>query len=75
VPRRRGGAYCPPPPRPAAGSPPLTRRVRATLSLDLPSPLQGAGHKQGPNLHGLIGRQSGQAEGFAYSAANKGSGA
>ena len=38
-----------------------------------PSP-QGAGHKQGPNLHGLFGKQSGQAEGFSYSAANKGSG-
>ena len=35
---------------------------------------KGAGHKQGPNLHGLIGRQSGQAEGYAYSAANKTSG-
>ena len=35
---------------------------------------KGAGHKQGPNLHGLFGRQSGQAEGFAYSAANKNSG-
>jgi cytochrome c len=35
---------------------------------------KGAGHKQGPNLHGLFGRQSGQAEGFAYSAANKTSG-
>ena len=34
----------------------------------------GAGHKQGPNLHGLFGKQSGQAEGFSYSAANKGSG-
>ena len=34
----------------------------------------GAGHKQGPNLHGLFGKQSGQAEGFAYSAANKNSG-
>ena len=35
---------------------------------------KGAGHKQGPNLHGLMGRQSGQAEGYAYSAANKNSG-
>ena len=35
---------------------------------------KGAGHKQGPNLNGLFGRQSGQAEGFAYSAANKNSG-
>ncbi|KAI9918063.1 hypothetical protein PsorP6_013382 [Peronosclerospora sorghi] len=35
---------------------------------------QGGGHKQGPNLYGLINRQSGQAEGYSYSAANKNSG-
>jgi cytochrome c len=34
----------------------------------------GGGHKQGPNLHGLFGRQSGQAAGFAYTDANKNSG-
>lgn len=34
----------------------------------------GGAHKQGPNLHGFIGRQSGQADGYSYSAANKNSG-
>ena len=32
------------------------------------------GHKQGPNLHGLLGRTAGTTAGFAYSAANKSSG-
>jgi len=35
---------------------------------------QGGATKQGPNLHGMFGRQSGKAEGFAYSDANKDSG-
>mmetsp|Transcript_3865 Transcript_3865/g.4467 ORF Transcript_3865/g.4467 Transcript_3865/m.4467 type:complete len:109 (+) Transcript_3865:40-366(+) len=34
----------------------------------------GGAHKQGPNLHGFFGRQSGQAEGYSYSTANKKSG-
>jgi cytochrome c len=34
----------------------------------------GGPHKQGPNLNGLMGRQSGQAENYSYSAANKNSG-
>ncbi|GFY95253.1 cytochrome c-2 [Actinidia rufa] len=32
---------------------------------------KGAGHKQGPNLNGLFGRQAGNAPGYSYSAANK----
>lgn len=32
---------------------------------------KGAGHKQGPNLHGLFGRVSGTTAGFSYSTANK----
>ena len=47
---------------------PLTRTRTST------PPSQGAGHKQGPNLSGLFGRQSGQADGYAYSVANKTSG-
>ena len=34
----------------------------------------GGAHKQGPNLSGFFGRQSGQAAGYSYSAANKNSG-
>ncbi|XP_011031557.1 PREDICTED: cytochrome c-like [Populus euphratica] len=32
---------------------------------------KGAGHKQGPNLNGLFGKQSGTTAGYSYSAANK----
>ncbi|KAJ9552508.1 hypothetical protein OSB04_016553 [Centaurea solstitialis] len=32
---------------------------------------KGSGHKQGPNLNGLFGRQSGTTAGYSYSAANK----
>lgn len=35
---------------------------------------EGGAHKQGPNLHGFYGRQSGQSEGYSYSSANKKSG-
>lgn len=35
---------------------------------------QGGAHKQGPNLNGIFGRQSGQAENYSYSTANKNSG-
>ena len=34
----------------------------------------GGANKQGPNLHGIMGRLAGQAPGFSYTKANKNSG-
>lgn len=34
----------------------------------------GAPHKQGPNLHGIVGRNAGTADGYTYTKANSESG-
>ena len=43
------------------------RRKKRRLEIRIPK----ISIHQGPNLHGLFGRKTGQAEGFAYTAANK----
>ncbi|RUS14674.1 cytochrome c-like domain-containing protein [Endogone sp. FLAS-F59071] len=56
---------------------PPFRRILRILTLPLllvVYPSQAGGNKVGPNLHGLIGRKSGQVPGFSYTAANQNKG-
>eukprot|EP00285_Hemiselmis_virescens_P000697 CAMPEP_0173415894 /NCGR_PEP_ID=MMETSP1356-20130122/85102_1 /TAXON_ID=77927 ORGANISM="Hemiselmis virescens, Strain PCC157" /NCGR_SAMPLE_ID=MMETSP1356 /ASSEMBLY_ACC=CAM_ASM_000847 /LENGTH=170 /DNA_ID=CAMNT_0014378177 /DNA_START=483 /DNA_END=995 /DNA_ORIENTATION=- len=72
--RLRGGVIAEPDVQVADGDVANGAKIFKTKCAQCHNVEQGGKNGQGPNLWGLIGRESGQVAGFAYSAANKNSG-
>ncbi|KAG0151878.1 hypothetical protein CROQUDRAFT_402478 [Cronartium quercuum f. sp. fusiforme G11] len=55
---------------PPEGDPKIGASLFKTRCAQCHNTCEGEPHKVGPNLHGLFGRKTGQAEGYAYTEAN-----